>query len=57
MNPNQKIITIGSVCMTIGMANLILQIGNIISIWISHSIQLGNQNQIETCNQSVITLS
>lgn len=55
MNPNQKIITIGSVCMTIGMANLILQIGNIISIWISHSIQLGNQNQIETCNQSVIT--
>ncbi|ACZ62767.1 neuraminidase, partial [Influenza A virus (A/swine/Lidkoeping/1193/2002(H1N1))] len=54
-NPNQKIITIGSICMTIGIASLILQIGNIISIWISHSIQIGNLNQPETCNQSVIT--
>lgn len=55
MNPNQKIITIGSICMVVGIISLILQIGNIISIWISHSIQTGSQNHTGICNQSIIT--
>nr|pir exo-alpha-sialidase (EC 3.2.1.18) - influenza A virus (strain USSR/90/77) [Influenza A virus]AAA43449.1 neuraminidase [Influenza A virus (A/USSR/90/1977(H1N1))] len=55
MNPNQKIITIGSICMAIGIISLILQIGNIISIWVSHSIQTGSQNHTGICNQRIIT--
>nr|ABW81482.1 neuraminidase [Influenza A virus (A/Denmark/6/2001(H1N1))] len=55
MNPNQKIITIGSISVAIGIISLILQIGNIISIWASHSIQTGSQNYTGICNQKIIT--
>nr|ABU50410.1 neuraminidase [Influenza A virus (A/New York/14/2000(N1))] len=55
MNPNQKIITIGSISVAIGIISLILQIGNIISIWASHSIQTGSQNYTGICNQRIIT--
>nr|ACI32788.1 neuraminidase [Influenza A virus (A/Rheinland-Pfalz/1/2006(H1N1))] len=55
MNPNQKIITIGSISIAIGIISLMLQIGNIISIWASHSIQTGSQNHTGTCNQRIIT--
>nr|ACA33566.1 neuraminidase [Influenza A virus (A/Hawaii/28/2007(H1N1))] len=55
MNPNQKIITIGSISIAIGIISLMLQIGNIISIWASHSIQTGSQNNTGICNQRIIT--
>ncbi|ABD60859.1 neuraminidase [Influenza A virus (A/South Canterbury/40/2000(H1N1))] len=55
MNPNQKIITIGSISIAIGIISLMLQIGNIISIWASHSIQTGSQNHTGICNQRIIT--
>ncbi|AFM72590.1 neuraminidase [Influenza A virus (A/Hong Kong/1870/2008(H1N1))] len=55
MNPNQKIITIGSISIAIGIISLMLQIGNIISIWASHSIQTGSQNHTGMCNQRIIT--
>nr|ADA71175.2 neuraminidase [Influenza A virus (A/Novosibirsk/716/2009(H1N1))] len=55
MNPNQKIITIGSISIAIGIISLMLQIGNIISIWASHSIQIGSQNNTGICNQRIIT--
>nr|AHA38239.1 neuraminidase [Influenza A virus (A/swine/North Carolina/A01290534/2013(H1N1))] len=55
MNTNQRIITIGTVCMIVGIISLLLQIGNIVSLWISHSIQTGWENHTEMCNQSVIT--
>nr|ABB51958.1 neuraminidase [Influenza A virus (A/Taiwan/30020/2002(H1N1))] len=55
MNPNQKIITIGSISIAIGIISLMLQIGNIISIWASHSIQTGSQNHTGVCNQRIIT--
>nr|ACU43732.1 neuraminidase [Influenza A virus (A/Pennsylvania/14/2008(H1N1))] len=55
MNPNQKIITIGSISIAIGIISLMLQIGNIISIWASHSIQAGSQNNTGICNQRIIT--
>nr|BAI81950.1 neuraminidase [Influenza A virus (A/Yamagata/45/2009(H1N1))] len=55
MNPNQRIITIGSISITIGIISLMLQIGNIISIWASHSIQTGSQNNTGICNQRIIT--
>nr|ABB51960.1 neuraminidase [Influenza A virus (A/Taiwan/30017/2002(H1N1))] len=55
MNPNQKIITIGSISIAIGIISLMLQIGNIIPIWASHSIQTGSQNHTGVCNQRIIT--
>ncbi|AHL90797.1 neuraminidase [Influenza A virus (A/New York/1164/2009(H1N1))] len=55
MNPNQKIITIGSISIAIGIISLMLQIGNIISIWASHSIQTGSQNNTGICNKRIIT--
>nr|ACF10346.1 neuraminidase [Influenza A virus (A/Vermont/01/2008(H1N1))] len=55
MNPNHKIITIGSISIAIGIISLMLQIGNIISIWASHSIQTGSQNNTGICNQRIIT--
>lgn len=55
MNPNQKIITIGSISIAIGIISLMLQIGSIISIWASHSIQTGSQNNTGICNQRIIT--
>nr|ACU44246.1 neuraminidase [Influenza A virus (A/Maryland/04/2009(H1N1))] len=55
MNPNQRIITIGSISIAIGIISLMLQIGNIISIWASHSIQTGSQNNTGICNQRIIT--
>nr|ACU44025.1 neuraminidase [Influenza A virus (A/Hawaii/04/2009(H1N1))] len=55
MNPNQKIITIGSISIAIGIISLMLQIGNIISIWASHSVQTGSQNNTGMCNQRIIT--
>nr|ACI94941.1 neuraminidase [Influenza A virus (A/Austria/403918/2008(H1N1))] len=55
MNPNQKIITIGSISIAIGIISLMLQIGNIISIWASHPIQTGSQNNTGICNQRIIT--
>ncbi|UDL16920.1 neuraminidase [Influenza A virus] len=55
MNTNQRIITIGTVCMIVGIISLLLQIGNIVSLWISHSIQIEWENHTGVCNQSVIT--
>ncbi|AGI01244.1 neuraminidase, partial [Influenza A virus (A/Taiwan/523/2006(H1N1))] len=45
----------GSISIAIGIISLILQIGNIISIWASHSIQTGSQNHTGICNQRIIT--
>ncbi|AGI01242.1 neuraminidase, partial [Influenza A virus (A/Taiwan/421/2006(H1N1))] len=45
----------GSISIAIGIISLMLQIGNIISIWASHSIQTGSQNHTGICNQRIIT--
>ncbi|BAM14816.1 neuraminidase, partial [Influenza A virus (A/muscovy duck/Vietnam/OIE-3012/2011(H5N1))] len=37
----------GSICMVTGIVSLMLQVGNMISIWVSHSIHTGNQHQAE----------
>ncbi|AGI01214.1 neuraminidase, partial [Influenza A virus (A/Taiwan/163/2006(H1N1))] len=45
----------GLISIAIGIISLMLQIGNIISIWASHSIQTGSQNHTGICNQRIIT--
>ncbi|AGI01213.1 neuraminidase, partial [Influenza A virus (A/Taiwan/50/2006(H1N1))] len=45
----------GSISIAIGIISLMLQVGNIISIWASHSIQTGSQNHTGICNQRIIT--